>query len=42
MSERIDLFDSTYKHFTDRVMDEIRKETFGTDIGQNSGLTVDE
>ena len=42
MSERVDLFDSTYKHFTDQVLDAIRKETFGTDIGQNSWVTVDE
>ncbi|MBC7788841.1 MAG: methyltransferase domain-containing protein [Anaerolineae bacterium] len=42
MTERVDLFDSTYSHFTDRVLDTIRKETFGEDIGQNSWLTVDE
>jgi SAM-dependent methyltransferase len=42
MPERVDLFDSTYKHFNDQVLDSIRKETFGTDIGQNSWLTVDE
>jgi SAM-dependent methyltransferase len=42
MPKRVDLFDSTYKHFTDSVLDAIRKETFGTDIGQNSWLTVDE
>ena len=42
MTERVDLFDSTYQHFTERTLDAIRKETFGTDIGQNSWLTVDE
>jgi SAM-dependent methyltransferase len=42
MSERVDLFDSTYKHFTDQVLDAIRKDTFGTDIGQNSWVTIDE
>lgn len=42
MPERIDLFDSTYGHFTENVLDIIRKETFGVDIGQNSWLTVDE
>jgi SAM-dependent methyltransferase len=42
MPERVDLFDSTYGHFADPVLDVIRKETFGTDIGQNSWLTVDE
>jgi SAM-dependent methyltransferase len=42
MKERVDLFDSTYGHFNDPVLDAIRKETFGIDIGQNSWLTVDE
>ena len=42
MTERVDLFDSTYQHFTDQVLDAIRKETFGTDIGQNSWVTIDE
>ena len=42
MSERVDLFDSTYQHFTERTLDAIRKETFGIDIGQNSWLTLDE
>lgn len=42
MTERVDLFDSTYGHFTDRVLDAVRKETFGVDIGQNSWVTADE
>ena len=42
MSKRIDLFDSTYSHFTEQVLDVIRKETFVDDIGQNSWMTVDE
>lgn len=42
MPERVDLFDSTYKHFTDQVLDAIRKDTFGADIGQNSWVTIDE
>src|SRR6185503_18586702 len=42
MTKRIDLFDSTYSHFTEQVLDAIRKETFGQDIGQNSWLTLDE
>ncbi|HKO43476.1 MAG TPA: methyltransferase domain-containing protein [Pyrinomonadaceae bacterium] len=42
MSKRIDLFDSTYSHFTDQVLDTIRKETFIDDIGQNSWMTADE
>jgi SAM-dependent methyltransferase len=40
--ERVDLFDSTYQHFDDQVLDAIRKATFGVDIGQNSWITVDE
>src|SRR5213594_2110617 len=39
---RIDLFDSTYSHFTKRVLETIRKETFGQDIGQNSWTTIEE
>ena len=42
MSKRVDLFDSTYGHFHENVLDAIRKDTYGTDIGQNSWLTVDE
>lgn len=38
---RVDLY-STYKDFTREVLNAIRKETFGTDIGQNSWTTVDE
>ena len=33
---------STYAHFTEDVLAEIRRETFGVDIGQNSWLTVEE
>jgi hypothetical protein len=42
MTTKFDLFDSTYGHFTERVLDEIRKETYGVDIGQNSWTTVEE
>ena len=42
MSKRVDLFDSTYSHFTEQVLDAVRKETFIEDIGQNSWMTVDE
>lgn len=42
MTRRTDLFDSTYGHFSDQVLEAVRKETFGEDIGQNSWLTVDE
>ena len=42
MTERVDLFDSTYGNFNSQVLAAIRKETFGEDIGQNSWLTLDE
>jgi SAM-dependent methyltransferase len=42
VAERIDLFDSTYSHFTKEVLETIRKETFGEDIGQNSWTTAEE
>jgi SAM-dependent methyltransferase len=38
----VDHYDSTYGHFTEDVLDAVRKEAYGTDIGQNSWLTVDE
>jgi SAM-dependent methyltransferase len=42
MTKRIDLFDSTYTHFSQQVLEAVRKETFGQDIGQNSWLTLEE
>jgi ubiquinone/menaquinone biosynthesis C-methylase UbiE len=42
LTQRVDLFDSTYGHFTEDVLATIRRETFGQDIGQNSWLTVEE
>lgn len=42
MPKRVDLFDNTYSHFTQGVLETIRRETFGQDIGQNSWTTVDE
>ena len=42
MAKRVDLFDSTYSHFTRQVLETIRQETFGQDIGQNSWNTVEE
>lgn len=38
----VDLFDSTYAHFTEQVLEAVRLETYGRDIGQNSWLTADE
>jgi SAM-dependent methyltransferase len=42
MASRIDLFNSTYSNFREQVLQIIREETFGRDIGQNSWLTADE
>src|SRR5262249_23900553 len=42
MSASVDLYNSTYSHFTDGVLAAVRHETFGSDIGQDSWLTVDE
>jgi SAM-dependent methyltransferase len=42
VTRRVDLFDSTYDHFADRVLGDIRKDTFGVDIGQNSWTTAEE
>jgi len=42
VAKRIDLFDSTYSHVTKDVLETIRKETFGQDIGQNSWTTMEE
>jgi SAM-dependent methyltransferase len=41
MRSSIDLY-SAYSNFSDQVLQEIREETFGRDIGQNSWLTADE
>ncbi|HKY27102.1 MAG TPA: methyltransferase domain-containing protein [Pyrinomonadaceae bacterium] len=42
ISRHVDLFNYYYDNFTEEVLDVIRKETFGEDIGQNSWLTADE
>src|ERR671919_368030 len=42
MSNKVDLYNSTYGNFKDQIMSEIRQETFGEDIGQNSWITTDE
>jgi SAM-dependent methyltransferase len=42
MTNRDDLFYSSYGYFNEQVLETIRKETFREDIGQNSWLTVDE
>lgn len=42
MSNRVDLYDSTYGNFKVQVLAEVRRETYGEDIGQNSWITADE
>jgi cyclopropane fatty-acyl-phospholipid synthase-like methyltransferase len=42
MPNQVDLYNSTYSNFQDQVMAEIRRETYGEDIGQNSWITTDE
>ncbi len=42
MSDYVDLFDSTYSNFAATILEQVRRETFGEDIGQNSWLTDDE
>lgn len=42
MSNRVDLYSSTYGNFQERVLAEIRRETYGEDIGQNSWITTNE
>lgn len=42
MSRQVDLYNSTYGNFQEQVLAEIRRETYGEDIGQNSWITTDE
>jgi len=42
MSNQVDLFNITYGNFEEKVLAEIRRETYGEDIGQTSWITVDE
>src|SRR5436190_8296319 len=42
MSNQVDLYNSTYGNFKEQVLAEIRKESYGEDIGQNSWITTDE
>jgi cyclopropane fatty-acyl-phospholipid synthase-like methyltransferase len=42
MSNQVDLYNSTYGNFKEQVLAEIRRETYGEDIGQNSWITTDE
>lgn len=42
MSKQVDLYDSTYGNFQQQVLAEIRRDTYGEDIGQNSWITTEE
>ena len=42
MPDQVDLFNSTYGNFEEKVLAEIRRETYGEDIGQTSWITVEE
>jgi SAM-dependent methyltransferase len=42
MSKQVDLYKSTYGNFQEQVLAEVRRETYGEDIGQNSWITTDE
>ena len=42
MSNQVDLYNSTYGNFKEQVLAEVRRETYGEDIGQNSWITTDE
>lgn len=42
MNKRTDLYNSTYSKFSEQVLEAIRKDTYGQDIGQNSWVTADE
>jgi len=42
MSKQVDLYNSTYGNFQEQVLAEVRRETYGADIGQNSWITTDE
>jgi len=42
MTKQVDLYNSTYGNFEEQVLAEVRRETYGEDIGQNSWITTDE
>jgi SAM-dependent methyltransferase len=42
MSGQVDLFNSTYRNFREQVLADVRRETYGEDIGQTSWITTDE
>jgi cyclopropane fatty-acyl-phospholipid synthase-like methyltransferase len=42
MANQVDLYNSTYGNFQAQVLAEIRRETYGEDIGQSSWITTEE
>jgi SAM-dependent methyltransferase len=42
MSNQVDLYSSTYDNFKEQILAEVRTDTYGVDIGQNSWITSDE
>jgi SAM-dependent methyltransferase len=38
----VDLYNSAYEHYEEAVLDGVRRDTYGEDIGQTSWLTADE
>ena len=42
MNSQVDLFNVTYANFQKQVLEEIRRETYGEDMGQTSWITTDE
>jgi SAM-dependent methyltransferase len=42
MPGSVDLYDSVYGNFATAILEQVRREAFGEDIGQNSWLTADE
>jgi SAM-dependent methyltransferase len=42
MSDSVDLYDGAYGNFATSILEQVRREAFGEDIGQNSWLTADE
>ncbi len=42
MSDPVELYNSSYGNFFSNVLQQVRRESFGEDIGQNSWLTADE
>jgi ubiquinone/menaquinone biosynthesis C-methylase UbiE len=42
MPKRVEVYDTTYGNFANKVLQEVRRDAFGDDIGQNSWITRDE